>query len=109
MSDKHICDCGAIYSHVDQLHYCSSTGHGKNLDRAGDSKYQQLKASHARLLAALEWALPLARLCLEDTRLTRLQSGLSDIGAGTHHIGLWPDEIEKYDNARNAIKEAKEI
>lgn len=54
----------------------------------------------AELEKALRWALPLAQLALESSRLDRLRCGHHDIGAGRGRLlGLWDDEVAALDHA----------
>ena len=66
------------------------------------------EAREAKLRKALDWALPLAELTLEQSRTTRLLNGHTDIGAGTEYPGLWPDEVQKRDEARQALTETED-
>ena len=55
---------------------------------------------------ALQWALPLAELAMEDCRQTRLLMGHDDIGTGTDNIGLWPFEVRSIEVARAVLAKA---
>lgn len=46
-----------------------------------------------------KWAIPLAQIAMEDYRMLRLTSGHSDIG--TKRVGLYDDEWEKCEAARD--------
>lgn len=62
----------------------------------------RLLADNKRLREALQWALPLAELTLEETRVNRIRCGHSDIRCGDT-IGLWPEEAKAREKARAAL------
>ena len=77
---------------VEPCDICGAASHNLRANKA------EARAEEAERL--LRWAMPLAEQCLEEVRQKRLQAGHRDIGAGTDHFGLWPDEAEKRNEAR---------
>jgi hypothetical protein len=57
------------------------------------------------LVAALEYALPLAALALEEHRIERLRCGHN---FGTKRIGLYDHEVDELERHRAALKAARD-
>lgn len=62
------------------------------------------------LLDALQWALPMAILAMEQHRMERVKNGHVDISGtyknGESWVGIYQDEVDKIEFARAAIAKA---
>lgn len=62
------------------------------------------------LLEALQWALPMAILAMEQHRMERVKNGHRDISGtyknGESWVGIYQDEVDKIEFARAAIVKA---
>lgn len=62
------------------------------------------------LLEALQWALPMAILAMEQHRMERVKNGHRDISGtyknGESWVGIYQDEVDKIEFARAAIAKA---
>lgn len=72
-----------------------------------------LIAAAPDLLKALDWALPLAKIAIEDHRMGRLKAGHNDI-TGTYKngdtwVGIYQSEIGEIEFADSAIAKAKGV
>lgn len=65
---------------------------------------------NSELLEALQWALPMAILAMEQHRMERVKNGHTDIsgthGNGESWVGIYQDEVDKIEFARAAINKA---
>lgn len=70
----------------------------------------QLVAASPELLAALQWALPLAEVAMDDHRVERIRLGHTDIKGtyknGVTYSGIFQEEVDQIERARFAIKKA---
>ena len=79
-----------------------------------DTVYQRADANlisaAPELLEALQWALPMAIIAMEQHRMERVKSGHRDISGtyknGESWVGIYQDEIDKIEFARAAIAKA---
>lgn len=76
----------------------------------GGKDNAQLVAASPELLAALQWALPLAQMAMEEARMWRVKAGHMDI-KGTYNngetwVGIYQEEVDQIERARFAIKKA---
>lgn len=66
-----------------------------------------LIAAAPELLDALQWALPMAILAMEQHRMERVKNGHVDISGtyknGESWVGIYQDEVDKIEFARAAI------
>lgn len=83
---------------------------GANIARANDESDAKLLCCLPEILKALQWALPLAIIAMEDKRVERIKFGHKDIlgkySNGDFCVGLHQSEVDKIDFAKNAIKKA---
>lgn len=65
---------------------------------------------NSELLEALQWALPMAILAMEQHRMERVKNEHTDIsgtyGNGESWVGIYQDEVDKIEFARAAINKA---
>lgn len=70
----------------------------------------RLIAAAPELLEALQWALPMAILAMEQHRMERVKNGHRDISGtyknGESWVGIYQDEVDKIEFARAAIAKA---
>ena len=89
--------------------YLKDVNEGHDRAEKAEARNAELFSNHERLRDALEWALPLAEIAFENARQERLKYGHDDIGKGTNNIGLWPEEVNKRNKARDAIQQARKV
>ena len=69
-----------------------------------------LMAAAPDLLEALAWALPLAKIAMEDHRMGRLRAGHDMTGtykSGETWVGIYQDEIDKIEYAEYSLAKAR--
>lgn len=71
----------------------------------------RIVAAAPELLEVLKWALPLAEVALDTHRLLRVQCGHNDIQGtykdGVTWAGIYQDEVDKIEYARELLKQTQ--
>ena len=96
-----------IFAKGGDYHVCEVS---KDLNEETEEANINLLSAAPDLLAALQWALPLAKVAMQSHRALRVQCGHTDIVGknknGEGVVGLYQDEIDKAEKAEVAINKA---
>lgn len=100
--------CGVVYArHANGNPKDVATIRGWGGEQQQNSR---LIASAPDLLEALAWALPLAKIAMEDHRMGRLRAGHDMTGtykSGETWVGIYQDEIDKIEYAEYSLAKAR--